>query len=65
MTVEILLRVTRDGDNRLDGSARPAGRSGVWTFSGTLELLRVLEELVPAADDAAADAVDRPDAAGA
>ena len=48
MAVEILLRVTRDGGDRLGGSASIIGDSGVRQFSGMLELMRVFEELVPA-----------------
>ena len=47
VTVELVLQVTRDEHNRLIGSVR-AGADDVRTFSGTLELMRVFEELVPA-----------------
>jgi hypothetical protein len=48
VAVEILLRVTRDDDGRLGGSASVIGRPEVREFSGTLELMRVFEDLVPA-----------------
>jgi hypothetical protein len=48
VAVEILLRVTRGADDRLDGSARISGDNDVREFSGMLELMRVFEELVPA-----------------
>jgi hypothetical protein len=60
VTVEILLRVTRGDDDRLDGSASVVGHPEVREFSGTLELMRVFEDLVPAgepADGADSDAV--------
>jgi hypothetical protein len=45
--VDLRLRVTRDEDGRLSGSACNADGSQVRTFSGTLELMRAFEELVP------------------
>jgi hypothetical protein len=48
VAVEILLRVTRGADDRLDGSARISGGTEVREFSGMLELMRVFEELIPA-----------------
>jgi hypothetical protein len=48
VTVELVLQVRRDEHNRLNGSVRVGGESGVHAFSGTLELMHVFEELVPA-----------------
>ncbi len=47
MAVDLYLHVTRGEDNRLSGTARAANGSDVRVFSGTLELMRVFEELVP------------------
>jgi hypothetical protein len=47
-TVRLLLEVTRDPDNRIEGRIGPVDPDSVddWTaFSGVLELLKVLEEL--------------------
>jgi hypothetical protein len=46
--VNLLLRVTRGSDNRLTGTVRTTSREDIHPFSGTLELMRVFEELVPA-----------------
>jgi hypothetical protein len=51
MTVELVMRAARDEHDRLDGTVRRAGTAEVHRFSGTLELLRVLELLVPAGRD--------------
>jgi hypothetical protein len=51
MTVDLLIRASRDEHDRLDGSVRRAGATEVHGFSGTLELLRVLELLVPTGGD--------------
>ncbi|MBV9195007.1 MAG: hypothetical protein JO168_12750 [Solirubrobacterales bacterium] len=40
--------VTRGEDDRLSGNVRSAAGGDAHEFSGTLELLRVFEELVPA-----------------
>jgi hypothetical protein len=55
--VELSMRVARAADGRLSGmlSTREAGDGH--PFSGTLELMRVLEELVPAG---AAPSAERP-----
>jgi hypothetical protein len=46
--MDLLLQVTRGEDNRLSGTVRMASEgSAVHTFSGTLELMRAFEELVP------------------
>lgn len=56
MTVEFVLQVTRDEHNRLIGSVRAGPGFSARSFSGTLELMRVFKELVPAAQvEAAAD----------
>jgi hypothetical protein len=44
--VELIIHVSRGQDNRLTGSLRAAQDADVREFSGTLELTRVLEELV-------------------
>jgi len=48
--VILVMSVTRDGDDRLSGSVGLAGQELTREFSGTLELLRTFEELVPALD---------------
>jgi hypothetical protein len=45
--VELVMRVSRDDDNRLSGTVRSAHAQEALSFSGTLELMRVFEELVP------------------
>ena len=47
MAVELVMRVARSEDNRLSGTVRVTGGADVRQFSGTLELMRVFEELVP------------------
>jgi hypothetical protein len=54
--VDLFLHIERDADNRLTGAVRAAGASEAMAFSGTLELMRVFEELVPAAATATARA---------
>jgi hypothetical protein len=51
--IELLMQVTRSSDSRLSGTVRVADRAEPHPFSGTLELMRVFEELVPAAGVAA------------
>ena len=46
MTIRLLMQVKRDTDGRLGGQVTPAGSDTMHGFSGTLELLKVLEELV-------------------
>jgi hypothetical protein len=46
VTVRLLMQVTRDNDGRLGGQVIPVGSDTTHGFSGTLELLKVLEELV-------------------
>ena len=48
MGVELIMQVTRSEDDRLSGNVRDADSAGARDFSGTLELMRVLEDLVPA-----------------
>lgn len=45
--MDLLLQVTRGEDNHLSGTVRAMSGSAVHTFSGTLELMRAFEELVP------------------
>lgn len=52
MTVDLLLRITRSADNRLSGTVRATSGPDVRDFSGTLELMRAFEELVPVGPDA-------------
>ena len=46
--VNLLLRVKRGSDDRLTGTVQTTSREDMHPFSGTLELMRVFEELVPA-----------------
>ena len=41
------MQVTRGNDDRLTGTVRTERDAAVHEFSGTLELMRVFEELVP------------------
>ena len=56
LTVDLHLQVSRSADNRLSGTIRlPDGRDA-HAFSGTLELMRVFEELAPSGlDETVAD----------
>jgi hypothetical protein len=45
--VDLRLHVSRDADNRLSGTVAINGGGDARDFSGTLELMRVFEELVP------------------
>ena len=56
MPVELVMQVTRGNDDRLTGTVRAAPNPAVREFSGTLELMRVFEELVPV--DVATDSAD-------
>jgi hypothetical protein len=47
LSVELVMRVSRGEDNRLTGTVRTTRDAGDREFSGTLELMRVFEELVP------------------
>lgn len=52
MTIRLLIRVSRGKDGRLGGEVVPVGSDTPHGFSGTLELLKVLEDLVmPDGDD--------------
>jgi hypothetical protein len=47
---DLILRVSRDPENRLSGTVQTAdGAAETRTFCGTLELMRVFEDLVPGA----------------
>ena len=45
-TTQLLLEVSRNADGRLEGQLRPDTASRWASFSGVLELLKVLEELL-------------------
>jgi hypothetical protein len=45
--IELILQVSRSAENRLSGTVRAGGDSELHHFSGTLELMRVFEDLVP------------------
>jgi hypothetical protein len=45
-TTQLLLEVSRNADGRLEGQLRPDAASRWTSFSGVLELLKVLEELL-------------------
>ncbi len=45
--VELIMRVSRDDDNRLSGTVGSAHAQEALSFSGMLELMRMFEELVP------------------
>jgi hypothetical protein len=47
VTVELIMQVSRSKDNRLSGTVRRGKAAEARDFSGTLELMRVFEELVP------------------
>jgi hypothetical protein len=47
--VDLLLHITRGEDNRLSGTVWTVGGAEAHHFSGTLELMRVFEDLVPIA----------------
>ncbi len=53
LVVDLLLQVSRSADNRLSGTVRATSQDDARPFSGTLELMRVFEELVPVAACAA------------
>jgi hypothetical protein len=50
--LELVMQVSRNGDNRLNGAVRLRQGSELHAFSGTLELLRVFEDLVPLVSEA-------------
>jgi hypothetical protein len=47
LPVELVMQVTRGNGDRLTGTVRTETDAAVHEFSGTLELMRVFEELVP------------------
>lgn len=47
VAVELVMQVSRGEDDRLSGTVRVAHGADGRDFSGTLELMRVFEELVP------------------
>jgi hypothetical protein len=47
VTVDLVMRVSRGEDDRLSGTVRVRDAADTHDFSGTLELMRVFEELVP------------------
>ncbi len=47
MAVELVMQVSRGEDDRLSGTVSLAHGADARDFSGTLELMRVFEELVP------------------
>ena len=51
MTVELAMEVARARNGRLSGTLRVEHEAAPHRFSGTLELMRVLEDLVPAGED--------------
>ncbi len=57
--VDLVLRVVRSEDNRLTGTVAINGSGDARDFSGTLELMRVFEELVPVIAADGEHALDR------
>ena len=51
--LELIMQVSRSAENRLSGTVRLREGSEVHHFSGTLELMRVFEDLVPLAPEPA------------
>ncbi len=47
MEVELVMQISRAQDDRLSGTVRRTPSPDPRPFSGTLELMRVLEDLVP------------------
>ena len=47
VTIELILQVSRSVENRLSGTVRSCKDAEPHHFSGTLELMRVFEDLVP------------------
>jgi hypothetical protein len=50
--IELILQASRSAEGRLSGTVRSAADSELHHFSGTLELMRVFEDLVPFVPDA-------------
>jgi hypothetical protein len=44
--VDLFVQVSRDPDGRLNGDVVPRGSKTRYSFCGTLELLRILEDLL-------------------
>ncbi len=49
MTLELVMQVSRGNDSRLSGTIRRSDGTETHDFCGTLELMRVFEDLVPPA----------------
>jgi len=62
MSVELVMQVSRGDDDRLSGTVRASSDPAVREFSGTLELMRVFEELVP--NDVVTASADRREESG-
>lgn len=59
--VELVMQISRAQDDRLSGTVRRSPEADLRPFSGTLELMRVLEDLVPTTgDERAAGARQQP-----
>jgi hypothetical protein len=57
--LELIMQLSRSAEDRLSGTVRLREEQEVHRFSGTLELMRVFEELVPrAAQPARAELID-------
>jgi hypothetical protein len=59
IAVELVMLVARGDDDRLSGTVRLAEGGTDREFSGTLELMRVFEELVPPALEVVESTPDR------
>jgi hypothetical protein len=59
IAVKLVMLVTRGDDDRLSGTVRLAEGGADREFSGTLELMRVFEDLVPTPLDVVESAPDR------
>jgi hypothetical protein len=65
VAVKLLMQVSRGEDSRLTGTVHAADGTDTRRFSGTLELMRVFEELVPVAGrPEATDAASTPEHRG-
>lgn len=67
MAIDLHINIARGDDDRLSGTVRAAGADEVRPFSGTLELLRVFEDLLaqdttPAVTTPAHEHEEAPDA---
>lgn len=61
MAVQLEMLVARGLDNRLSGTVRVSDGGEAREFSGTLELMRVFEDLVPVTGGAVASQVEGKD----